>query len=56
MTSRNKKRTKLDKINDKENERLGSKAITNTRAFYQKQSFGAASSVRKIDPKTYKPT
>lgn len=31
------------------------KAQVNTKAFWQGQSFGAASPVRKIDPATYKP-
>lgn len=29
--------------------------VVNTKAFWQGQSFGAASPVRKIDPATYKP-
>ena len=44
---------KLQKINTKEYERLGSSSIVNTKSFPPRQSFGAASEVRKISVEEY---
>ena len=44
---------KLQKINTKEYERLGSSSIVNTKSFSTRQSFGAASEVRQISAEEY---
>ena len=44
---------KLQKINTREYERLGSSSIVNTKSFTTRQSFGAASEVRKISVEEY---
>ena len=43
----------MNKINEKERNRLGSYGIVNTRNFKGRQSFGAASEVRHISPEEY---
>ena len=44
---------KLQKINTKEYERLGSSSVVNTKSFSTRQSFGAASEVRQISVEEY---
>ena len=44
---------KLQKINTKEYERLGSSSVANTKSFLQRQSFGAASEVRQVSVEEY---
>jgi len=53
MTRKSKTKKKLNKINEKERNRLGSYGIVNTRNFKGRQSFGAASEVRHISPEEY---
>ena len=45
----------LKKITDREQDRLGSSGIVNTRSFSQRQTFGAASEVIHINPKELSP-
>ena len=45
----------LKKITDREQDRLGSSGIVNTRSFSQRQTFGAASGVTHINPKDISP-
>jgi hypothetical protein len=56
---KNPKKTKmkkrLRKINDAERKRLGSSGVVNTRCFRERQTFGAGSEVRHIDPKELSP-
>ncbi len=57
MTSKKSKeknlKKKLQKINTKEYERLGSSSVVNTKSFSTRQSFGAASEVRQISVEEY---
>ena len=57
MTSKKSKekslKEKLRKINQKEYERLKSSCVVNTRTYLTKQSFGAASEVRRISVEEY---
>ena len=45
----------LKKITDREQDRLGSSGIVNTRHFQQRQTFGSASEVRQINPEELSP-
>ena len=45
----------LKKITDREQDRLGSSGIVNTRSFSQRQTFGAASEVTHINPEDISP-
>ena len=40
----------LKTINDREKDRLGSSGIVNTKSFRQRQKFGPASEVKRINP------
>ena len=44
---------KLQEIDTKEHERLGSSSVVNTKSFSTRQSFGAASEVRQISAEEY---
>jgi hypothetical protein len=43
-------RKTLKKINDREKDRLGSSGVVNTKSFRQRQKFGPASEVKRINP------
>ena len=45
----------LKKITDREQGRLGSSGVVNTRHFQQRQTFGSASGVTHINPKDITP-
>jgi len=51
--SKNRQQKKLKKIADRERDRLGSSSVVYTRAFSQRQTFGAASKVKRISPEEY---
>lgn len=40
----------LKTINDREKDRLGSSGVVNTKSFRQRQKFGPASEVKRINP------
>ena len=46
-----KRKSPIDKINHKEQERLGASGVANTYHFRTRQKFGPASEVRHVDPK-----
>ena len=52
---KNRQRKTLKKITDREQDRLGSLGVVNTRSFSQRQTFGSASDVRQINPKELSP-
>ena len=52
-TKKQKIKKTLKKITDRERDRLGSSGVVNTKHFAQRQTFGAASSVRHISPEEY---
>ena len=45
----------LNKIAERERERLGSSCVVNTRNFSGRQRFGAVSEGRRLDPSEYPP-
>ena len=45
----------LKKITDREQDRLGSSGVVNTRSFSQRQTFDAASEVTHINPEDISP-
>ena len=52
---KNTKKKTLKKIADREEDRLGSSGVVNTRHFKQRQTFGPASGVIHINPKELSP-
>ena len=52
-TSRHQKT--LKKIDDREKDRLGSSGVVNTKNFRQRQKFGPASEVKRINPDDLSP-
>ena len=52
---KNRQRKTLKKITDREQDRLGSSGVVNTRSFSQRQTFGSASGVTQINPKDITP-
>jgi len=52
-TKKQKIKKNMKRITNRETNRLGSSCVVNTRHFHQKQSFGAASPVRHINPEEY---
>ena len=51
--SKDRKKKTLKKITNREEDRLGSSGVVNTRHFQQRQTFGSASEVRHINPEEY---
>ena len=45
----------LKKIDDREKDRLGSSGVVNTKNFRQRQKFGPASEVKRINPDDLRP-
>ncbi len=45
----------LKKIDDREKDRLGSSRVVNTKSFRQRQKFGPASEVKRINPDDLSP-
>ena len=45
----------LKKIDDREKDRLGSSGVVNTKSFRQRQKFGPASEVKRINPDDLSP-
>ena len=52
---KDRKQKTLKKIADREEDRLGSSGVVNTRHFQQRQTFGPASDVIHINPKELSP-
>jgi hypothetical protein len=53
--SKDRKKKTLKKITNREEDRLGSSCVVNTRHFKQRQTFGPASGVIHINPKELSP-
>lgn len=53
--SKDMKKKTLKKITNREEDRLGSSGVVNTRHFKQRQTFGPASGVIHINPKELSP-
>ena len=52
---KDRKQKTLKKIREREEDRLGSSGVVNTRHFQQRQTFGPASDVIHINPKELSP-
>ena len=52
---KNREQKTLKKITDREQDRLGSSGVVNTRHFQRRQTFGSASEVTHINPKDITP-
>ena len=52
---KNREQKTLKKIKEREQDRLGSSGVVNTRHFQQRQTFGSASEVTHINPEELSP-